>query len=196
MVLLWIGTSACGRSSLLASLRSFTVHLCGGAIIECGVGSCDFHWCFIISRGNSDKGDEYSDLIAVCCTPAGVVGWLASVMQTAEISLMSTPWILIGTYFTIALPFMYRAIANSFEAINLHDLMDAAHLLGASATKAFLLIILPNLERLNGVAVLVVLVPIGRSVVRQHLGGHSLRDTANLPIQHASNQRSLHDQPL
>ncbi|MCC5510561.1 ABC transporter permease subunit, partial [Vibrio lentus] len=63
---------------------------------------------------------------------------LLQLYADSEISLIGTPWILIGTYFTIALPFMYRAIANSFEAINLHDLMDAAHLLGASTTKAFL----------------------------------------------------------
>jgi putative spermidine/putrescine transport system permease protein len=42
---------------------------------------------------------------------------------------------------------MYRAIANSFTAINLKDLIDAAHLLGASTTRAFLLIILPNLKK-------------------------------------------------
>lgn len=58
-----------------------------------------------------------------------------------------TPWILIGTYFTIALPFMYRAISNSFSAINLHDLMDAAHLLGASTPKAFYSVVLPNLKK-------------------------------------------------
>ncbi|CAM3757724.1 ABC transporter permease [Vibrio aquimaris] len=63
------------------------------------------------------------------------------------ISIVGTPWILIGTYFTIALPFMYRAIANNFEAINLHDLMDAAHLLGASSTRAFISIVLPNLRK-------------------------------------------------
>lgn len=72
---------------------------------------------------------------------------LLQLYADSEISLIGTPWILVGTYFTIALPFMYRAISNSFEAINLHDLMDAAHLLGASTTKAFLLIILPNLKK-------------------------------------------------
>tara|TARA_Y100001960_G_C14663011_1_gene821857 strand:+ start:380 stop:1165 length:786 start_codon:yes stop_codon:yes gene_type:complete len=72
---------------------------------------------------------------------------LLQLYADSEISLIGTPWILIGTYFTIALPFMYRAIANSFEAINLHDLMDAAHLLGASTSQAFLLIILPNLKK-------------------------------------------------
>lgn len=72
---------------------------------------------------------------------------LLQLYADSEISLIGTPWILIGTYFTIALPFMYRAISNSFEAINLNDLMDAAHLLGASTTKAFLMVILPNLKK-------------------------------------------------
>ncbi|MGR5128216.1 ABC transporter permease [Photobacterium swingsii] len=72
---------------------------------------------------------------------------LLQLYADSEITLIGTPWILIGTYFTIALPFMYRAIANSFDAINLQDLMDAAHLLGASTSKAFLLIILPNLKK-------------------------------------------------
>ena len=61
--------------------------------------------------------------------------------------LVGTPWILIGTYFTIAVPFMYRAIANSFSTLNLNDLMDSAHLLGASTTQAFFLIVLPNLKK-------------------------------------------------
>ena len=72
---------------------------------------------------------------------------LLQLYADSEITLIGTPWVLIGTYFTIALPFMYRAIANSFDAINLQDLMDAAHLLGASTSKAFLLIILPNLKK-------------------------------------------------
>ncbi|HHX8333525.1 TPA: ABC transporter permease [Vibrio diabolicus] len=72
---------------------------------------------------------------------------LLQLYADSEISLIGTPWILVGTYFTIALPFMYRAISNSFEAINLNDLMDAAHLLGASTTKAFLMVILPNLKK-------------------------------------------------
>ncbi|MCE0496180.1 ABC transporter permease [Vibrio salinus] len=72
---------------------------------------------------------------------------LLQIYADSSLSIVGTPWILIGTYFTIALPFMYRAISNSFIAINLRDLIDAAHLLGASTTKAFLLIILPNLKK-------------------------------------------------
>jgi len=63
------------------------------------------------------------------------------------LQLIGTPWILIFTYFTIALPFMYRAIANSMQALNLKDLMDAAHLLGASTFRAFLLVIIPNIRK-------------------------------------------------
>ncbi|OEF09585.1 ABC transporter permease [Vibrio genomosp. F10] len=72
---------------------------------------------------------------------------LLQLYADSSVPLVGTPWILIGTYFTIALPFMYRAIANSFEAINLNDLMDAAHLLGASTPKAFLLVVVPNLKK-------------------------------------------------
>ncbi|MDR6358582.1 ABC-type spermidine/putrescine transport system permease subunit II [Pseudomonas psychrotolerans] len=49
-------------------------------------------------------------------------------------------------YFPIALPFMYRAISNNLQALNLRDLMDAAHLLGASSWRAALLVVLPNLR--------------------------------------------------
>lgn len=72
---------------------------------------------------------------------------LLQLYADSEFALIGTPWILIGTYFTIALPFMYRALANSFQAINLNDLMDAAHLLGASTSKAFLLVVLPNVRK-------------------------------------------------
>lgn len=61
--------------------------------------------------------------------------------------IVGTPWILIGTYFTITVPFMYRALANGLVGINLKDLIDAAHLLGASTFSAFMRCILPNLNR-------------------------------------------------
>ncbi|WPK54823.1 ABC transporter permease [Vibrio fluvialis] len=72
---------------------------------------------------------------------------LLQLYADSAVPIVGTPWILIGTYFTIALPFMYRALANSFSAINLRDLMDAAHLLGASTTQAFLQMVLPNVRK-------------------------------------------------
>lgn len=61
--------------------------------------------------------------------------------------ISGTCWILIFTYFTIVIPFVYRSMANSFAAINLHDLVDAARLLGASTTQAFFKCVLPNLKK-------------------------------------------------
>jgi len=42
---------------------------------------------------------------------------------------------------------MYRAISNNLQAINLRDLMDAAHLLGASTWRAAFMVVLPNLRK-------------------------------------------------
>lgn len=72
---------------------------------------------------------------------------LLQLYGSGPLAMVGTPWILIGCYFTVALPFMYRAIANNLQAINLRDLMDAAHLLGASTWQAALLVVLPNLRK-------------------------------------------------
>ncbi|MDH2896178.1 ABC transporter permease [Rahnella variigena] len=79
---------------------------------------------------------------------------LMQLYSAEPLALTGTPWILIGCYFTIALPFIYRAISNNMQAINLRDLMDAAHLLGASTWKAALLVVLPNLRKGGMIAVL------------------------------------------
>ena len=72
---------------------------------------------------------------------------LMQLFAAGPLPILGTPWILIGCYFTIALPFMYRAITNNLQAINLRDLMDAAHLLGASTWRAALMVVLPNLRK-------------------------------------------------
>ena len=79
---------------------------------------------------------------------------LLQLYSSAPLMLTGTPWILIGCYFTIALPFIYRAIANNMQAISLKELMDAAHLLGASTWQAALFVILPNLRKGVFIAVL------------------------------------------
>ena len=81
---------------------------------------------------------------------------LLQVYGSGPLAMVGTPWILIGCYFTVALPFMYRAITNNLQAINLRDLMDAAHLLGASTWKAAFLVVLPNLR--NGLMALITVV--------------------------------------
>lgn len=79
---------------------------------------------------------------------------LLQLYSSEPLMLTGTPWILIGCYFTIALPFMYRAIANNMQSVNLKELMDAAHLLGAGTFRAALFVVLPNLRKGVMVAVL------------------------------------------
>lgn len=79
---------------------------------------------------------------------------LLQLYSEPPLMLTGTPWILIGCYFTIALPFIYRAISNNMQAINMRELIDAAHLLGASTWQAALLVVLPNLRKGALIAVL------------------------------------------
>ncbi|WP_033112050.1 ABC transporter permease [Dickeya dadantii] len=79
---------------------------------------------------------------------------LLQLYSAEPLALTGTPWILVGCYFTIALPFIYRAIANNMQAINLQELLDAAHLLGASTWQAALWVVLPNLRKGVMIAVL------------------------------------------
>ncbi|QTF09909.1 ABC transporter permease [Brenneria izadpanahii] len=79
---------------------------------------------------------------------------LLQLYSSPPFMITGTPWILIGCYFTIALPFIYRAIVNNMQAINLRELIDAAHLLGASTWQAALLVVLPNLRKGAFIAVL------------------------------------------
>ncbi|MBP5134058.1 ABC transporter permease, partial [Pseudomonas protegens] len=44
---------------------------------------------------------------------------LLQLYGSGPFAMVGTPWILIGCYFTVALPFMYRAITNNLQAINL-----------------------------------------------------------------------------
>ncbi|HDX8401562.1 ABC transporter permease [Aeromonas dhakensis] len=72
---------------------------------------------------------------------------LLQIYADGVLPIIGTPWILIGTWFTVVLPFMYRALANSLQGVPLRDLMDAAHLLGASSGRAFLLVVIPCLRK-------------------------------------------------
>ena len=72
---------------------------------------------------------------------------LLQLYSSEPLILTGTPWILIGAHFTVALPFMYRAIANSMNAMNLEDMVEAAHLLGASTCRIFFYIVVPNARK-------------------------------------------------
>jgi len=72
---------------------------------------------------------------------------LLQLYADGPLPMVGTPWVLLGCYFTIALPFLYRALATALQGIGMNDLMDAAHLLGASTFRAFMYVILPNIRK-------------------------------------------------
>lgn len=74
----------------------------------------------------------------------GAVG-LLKLYSGGPFQLAGTPWILVGAYFIITLPFMYQGIRNSLRTVNAVELISAAELLGATKFKAFIRVIMPNI---------------------------------------------------
>lgn len=61
-------------------------------------------------------------------------------------SKTGTIFVLIGAYFTIVQPFVYRALDNNFRTIGVKDLIESANLLGASPLQTIRYVLMPNLK--------------------------------------------------
>lgn len=72
---------------------------------------------------------------------------LLELYSSGPIVLTNTPWILVFCYFIIALPFIYKAMDNNFQALNLTELTDAAKMLGAGTMQAIWQVVLPNMQK-------------------------------------------------
>ncbi|WP_169090636.1 ABC transporter permease [Paenibacillus sp. PL91] len=82
--------------------------------------------------------------------PYAVPGVVAAVgliraYSSGPIEIAGTAYILIGAYFVVILPYMYQGIRNSLLTVSAVDLLNSAEMLGASRTKAFVNVILPNI---------------------------------------------------
>jgi putative spermidine/putrescine transport system permease protein len=76
--------------------------------------------------------------------PAVTLGvGLIQVFSTPPLRLTGTPYLLIGAYVVVTLPFAYRAIENSLQGANVLTLTEAAENLGASWWRIFIEVILP-----------------------------------------------------
>ncbi|HEX8938643.1 MAG TPA: ABC transporter permease subunit [Candidatus Limnocylindrales bacterium] len=62
------------------------------------------------------------------------------------VNLVGSPVLLIGGYFALTLPFVYRAIDNALRAIDVRTLTEAAESLGAGPIRTFLRIIVPSIS--------------------------------------------------
>lgn len=72
-------------------------------------------------------------------------------LQIYSNSIGGTPYILIGCYFCLALPFVYRSIDNTMSGINLEEIILSSKILGENIIKSILKIVIPNIK--NGVLV-------------------------------------------
>jgi len=65
--------------------------------------------------------------------------------SNVPLPIINTPNILVAAYVVLTLPFMYRSVANSLEAIEAQSLDEAARSLGAGHWRTLLFVILPNI---------------------------------------------------
>jgi len=94
------------------------------------------------------KWETFMKGIAVL--PYAVPGVVAAVgliraYSSGPINIAGTAYILIGAYFVVILPYMYQGIRNSLLTVSAVELLNSAEMLGASRSKAFVNVILPNI---------------------------------------------------
>jgi putative spermidine/putrescine transport system permease protein len=70
---------------------------------------------------------------------------LVPLLSSPPVVLANSPQLLVCAYVIISLPFVYRPIENSLQAINARVLTEAASSLGSSWWRTFLTVILPNI---------------------------------------------------
>jgi len=77
----------------------------------------------------------------------GVVMALGLIRLYARPPLMlaRTPAMLVAAYVVFTMPFMYRPVANSLEAVDIRSLTEAAQSLGSSWVRTLWQVILPNI---------------------------------------------------
>lgn len=96
------------------------------------------------------RKEKYLKLISMI--PYGVPGvvsaiGLLNIYSSSIIPITGTPWILIGSYSIIIMPFVYQGIRNSLYTVNATELIQAAELLGASKVRAVVSVVLPNMMK-------------------------------------------------
>lgn len=102
--------------------------------------------------------DRYLQIL--CTIPYAIQGIILAIGVLSLYSGLPEPFsnrivMLSFTYCIVVLPYMYRGIKNSLEAIHVQRLLEAAQMLGASRFRAFFAVIVPNI--LSGITVSVML---------------------------------------
>lgn len=72
---------------------------------------------------------------------------LLKVYSGLNFNIFGVPVIIIGAYFSVAFPFIYRGIKNNLEVLHLKSLIETVNILGGTNFDAFRYVILPNLKK-------------------------------------------------
>lgn len=121
------------------------------------------------------KWQKYIQIL--CTVPYSLQGVILAISVLALYSGLPLPFsdriaMLVSTYCVLILPYTYRGIQNSLNAINARQLIEAAQLLGCKPLTAYLRVVVPNL--LSGItvsAMLSVSLLFGDFVVVNIIGG-------------------------
>jgi putative spermidine/putrescine transport system permease protein len=94
------------------------------------------------------RGKPFIEFLTVI--PFGIPGVVLALSlirfySTVPLPLINTPTILVAACMVIALPFMYRPVANALDAIDIHMLTEAAQSLGAGWRQTLWRVIIPNI---------------------------------------------------
>ena len=94
------------------------------------------------------RAKPWIELMAI--VPFGLPGvilalGLIRLYSNVPLPLINSPNILVASYIVLTLPFMYRSVMNSLEAMDARVLTEAAQSLGAGPLRTLAFIIVPNI---------------------------------------------------
>lgn len=72
---------------------------------------------------------------------------LLKVYSGLNITIFGIPIIILGAYFSVAFPFIYRGVKNGLDSLHLQSLVETVNILGGTNLDAFRFVILPNLKK-------------------------------------------------
>ena len=90
---------------------------------------------------------EFLSLIPFMVPAVVLAVGLLKVYSGLNFNIFGVPVIIIGAYFSVAFPFLYRGIKNSLDALHLKSLVETVNILGGTNFQAFRYVILPNLKK-------------------------------------------------
>lgn len=94
-----------------------------------------------------EKIMEILSLICFSIPGAVSVVGLMRIYSGGFLKLTGTLYIILGAYFVLAFPFMYRGIKNNMNGLPMREIIESANILGAPTYKAFLQLIIPNIRK-------------------------------------------------